>query len=488
MVNIHSIIKFWARKTPSFLENLIPPNAKSILDPFCGSGTTGYVGVLKGIRRIVLSDINPVAVFISYNTLNKIVLSDDMFAKVVEICRGIENDAYVLTYGGRRYIIEKAAWVTKYICPYCSSVIDPRVSRESESGILRCNKCNRTFFPAEVKESFDEVFEIQAYGEDGRKIMINDPKILKVYEEESSKLKPIAWFPDGEFVYPNGKRFNQHPHRIRKVSELFTERGLCASSALYQFIEDIWLQNPEQGDLLKFVFISSIATATKMMPYAASSGTSWKLPRYWIPNIRYEKNFCRTFIRKLNIFNKFKMEWSKRITSYSVRVSYDLNTFFNSSDYSIDIVRADAKELDIDENFDIVIMDPPHFSEINYFELTYLWQLWLRGRYNDRRFIDFDFWQREIDVNPRVGRNIDSYIKMLTHVTSRFVNLLSTNGKLIMILHNSNSAILNKAIEYIKKSINSIQHQEVPVRITSSAQGIHRKFKHKLHLIIFEKH
>jgi len=486
MVNIHSVIKFWARKPPSFLDELIPSNVKSIMDPFCGSGTTGYVGVLKGIKRIVLSDVNPVAVFISYNTLNKAMLGSDVLAKAVETCRDIENDAYAFTYNGERYVIEKAAWVTKYTCPYCNSIVDPRVSRENRSGVLKCNNCGRVFFPVEARGSFDEVFEVQAYDRDGRKITIRDPRVLKVYEEESSKLKPIAWFPEGEFTYPSGKPFNQHPHRIKRVSELFTKRGLYASSLLYQFIEDYWLHDSQQGDLLKLAFISSIVAATKMMPYATTSGTSWKLPRYWIPSVRYEKNFCRTFIRKLNILSKFKNEWSRHVEKYMVSASFDSDMILDNSEYSIDIIRADARELNVNERFDVIVMDPPHFSEINYFELTYLWQLWLKGRYSDRRFTDFSFWQREIDVNPRVARGLDDYIKMIAQVISKFTNMLSANGKLFMILHNSDALIISKTVEYVKESVRSIQYREVPVRIPSSAQGIHKKPKHKLYLIIAE--
>ena len=483
MVKIHSVVKFWARKTPSIIESLIPSGAKSLLDPFCGSGTSGYVGVLKKIKRIMLSDINPVAIFITHTLLNKTVLDDDVYVKVRELCKSVEKEAYTFTYNGKKYVVEKAAWVTKYACPYCGEIVDPRTSRRTRLKTLVCQRCNKRFLPVEAKQLYDEVFEIHVYDEGGRKLTIKDPKLLKVYAEESENFKATAWFPDGEFTYPDGKPFNQHPYRIKRVSELFTERGLFAASTLYQFIEDFWLKDREQGDLLKLAFISSVVAATKMLPYTRTSGTSWKLPRYWIPHVRYEKNFCRTFIRKLSILYKFKKEWFKHVADYSIRVSYDLNSTFDLTDYSINIVRADARELNVNTSFDLILMDPPHFSEINYYELTYLWQLWLRGRYNDERFMDFSYWKNEIDINLRVGRDLTHYIEEIARTISKYARVLSSNGKLFLILHNSDLRILNETIRRIKEYVGSIQHQEIMVRVPSSAQGIHGKRKRKLYLL-----
>ena len=483
MVKIHSVIKFWARKTPSIIESLIPSGVKSLLDPFCGSGTSGYVGVLKKIKRIILSDINPVAIFITHTLLNKTVLNNDVYVKVRELCKSVEKEAYTFTYNGKKYVIEKAAWVTKYICPYCGEIVDPRTCRKARSKTLMCRKCNRRFHPVKARQLHDEVFEIHAYDEEGKKVIIRDPKLLKAYAEECKSFRASAWFPDGEFTYPNGKPFMQHPYRIKRIAELFTERGLFAASALYQFIEDFWLKDHEQGDLLKLAFISSVVAATKMLPYTKTGGTSWKLPRYWIPHVRFEKNFCRTFMRKLSTIYKFKKAWFKHVVDYNIKVSYGLNSTPDLTDYSICIVRADARDLNVYTKFDLIVMDPPHFSEINYYELTYLWQLWLRGRYNDERFTDFSYWKNEIDINLRVGRDLAHYIEEIARTTSKYARVLSSNGKLFLILHNSDLRILNETIRRIKEYVGSIQHQEITVKVPSSAQGIHGKRKRKLYLL-----
>ncbi len=484
MVRIHSVVKFWARKTPSLIENLITPGTRSLLDPFCGSGTSGYAGVLRGVKMIMLSDVNPVAVFITYTLLSKTTLSDDIYVRAKEYCENLEREIYTLSYNGKRYIVEKVAWVTKYMCPHCKEIVDPRISREFRSRILLCQRCNRGFLPIEARRYLDEVFELYVRDENGRRLIMRDTKFLEDYIVEGRSLKVTAWFPDVEFVYSNGKFFRQHPRLVRRIPELFTERGLFAASTLYQFIENLWLEDPEQGDLLKLAFISSVVSATKMLPYSRTSGPSWKLPRYWIPHVRYEKNFCRTFIRKLNILYRFKKEWFKHVANYNVRVSYDQSSTFDLADYTINIVRSDARELNPGTRFDLIIMDPPHFSEINYYELTYLWQHWLRGKYNDWRFTDFNYWMNEIDVNPRVGRSVAYYVEELARVVSRYTELLSNGGKLLLILHSNDLKILNEIVKRIKEHTNSmIQRQEITIKIPSSAQGIHGKRKQELYLL-----
>lgn len=484
MVKIHSVIKFWARKSPAIINELIPTETESLLDPFCGSGVSGYVGVLKGVKKIVLSDINPVAIFITHTILDKITLDEKIYIKVKRICNDIIKQAYTFTLDGQKFIIEKVAWNSRYVCPYCGEIVDPRKARKPRMKFLICPRCNKRFLPANANSFYEKPFEIHAYNENGEKRIIKDPKLLRAYAEDCKKFKPSSWFPDSEFIYSNGKRFIQHPHRIKKISELFTERGLFAASTLYQHIEDIWIKDPEQGDLLKLAFISSIASATKMLPYSKTSGTSWKLPRYWIPHVRYEKNFCNTFLRKLSILYKFKKIWHNYIKNYNVRAIYDSSYSSNLDNYSVSIIRSDARELDMDLKFDLIIMDPPHYAEINYYELTYLWQLWLKGRYNDKRFTDFSYWIKEIDVNPRLGRNLSYYVEEIAQVTYKYMNFLSNNGRLILILHSSNKKVFNETIKQIEKYVGSLRYRMITTNIPSSAQGIHGKRKQKLYLLL----
>ena len=166
MVKIHSVIKFWARKPPTIISELIPAGTRSLLDPFCGSGVSGYVGVLRRVRKIVLSDINPVAVFITHTILDKTILDEKIYSKVKKTCSDIIKKAYSFTFNGKKFVIEKVAWNTKYICPYCGEVVDPRKDRKPRTKFLVCPRCSKKFLPINADKFFEEPFEIHAYNED----------------------------------------------------------------------------------------------------------------------------------------------------------------------------------------------------------------------------------------------------------------------------------------------------------------------------------
>ena len=490
MVSIHAVVKFWARKSPAIIEAIMPKRAKYVLDPFCGSGTTGYAGVLRRVNKIVLSDINPVAVFVAENILDKRILDEKIYREVVELCKEIEKETYTITYNGKIYTVQKAAWLTKYECPYCGEVVSPIEHKDPKSKKLLCPRCKNKFYSLNASIASEEVFEIHVYN-NGKKRIITSSRVLEEYCNSSETYYPRDWYPKDEFVYPDGTPFIQHPRKIRFIYELFTRRGLYASSKLYAAIEEIWKENPSQGDLLKLAFIASLFAATKMLPYSKTSGTSWKVPRYWIPHIRYEKNFCKTFIHKLELLRNFKIEWYAHVKNYEIVVDYEGNIpngdIINKQEDTIIITKSDARTLEIESKFDFILMDPPHFSEINYFELTFLWNVWLRGHYNDKRFTDVDFWKKEIDVNPRLGRDTYAYIDELFNIVKKYFKMLNKDGKLVLIMHATNYAFLKSLIKKLEEELFSVTVKKVYTRIPSSTQGIHGRKKRKLYLIKIKK-
>lgn len=247
MFNIHALIKFWARKDPRLLLREIG-KAELIADPFCGSGSSGFSAILAGASGF-LSDINPVSVFIAYNVLNNETLKAKTIEAMREICSEIDDEVYTLS---NREKVDFAVW------------------------------------------SGDKVIMLNFIS--GKETQ--DRSLIKEYMAVEESLKIKFWYPKGKFVYPGTEiTFNDGPHRPIEIGGLFTKRNLYAASKLYSRIEEIWRTDKLQGDLLKLVFIASLANATKMVPHAKSSGPSWKLPRYWIPSLREERNFCKTFLR-----------------------------------------------------------------------------------------------------------------------------------------------------------------------------------------------
>ena len=430
MANLHLLIKFWARKDPDLILHVIG-NSRLIVDPFCGSGSSGFVAVLKKASAI-LSDINPVSVFITYNTLNKETLKREILEEMREICLKIENEVYTLNMSER---VNFAIWENEEI-----------VSLRLISGKT-----------------------------------IRDKRLIKEYLEIEEKLK-LRWYPNGEFIYPGTSvKFKDGPHKSIKIVDLFTKRNLYAVSKIYYFIEKIWRHDRKQGDLLKLAFIASLANATKMIPHAPSGGPSWKIPRYWIPRLREERNFCRTFMRRLIYLAKFKETWASLVSDYHVTVSFEDKIEPLGKNF-IYVYRADALKIcEYLPASDSIILDPPHYDQLNYFELTYLWQKWLEGRYKDKRFKDYKYWRREICVNKRIGKDLQWYNNQIYQVIKSYMPRCAKNGKIILILHNRDKKVLEETVNGIRNIIENNFKLSVIYKfpkVPSTTQGLHRRRKY----------
>jgi hypothetical protein len=436
MFNIHSLIKYWARKDPKLMFQEIK-NSKLVADPFCGSGSSGFCAILSGSSGF-LSDINPTSVFIAFNVLNGETLESETVEIMRNVCSEIEEEVYTSSN------LEKV-----------------------KSAVWNGDKVTLLNFVS------------------GRKT--RDKSLIKQYMTIEENLRIKFWYPKGKFLYSGTCiEFRDGPHKPIEIKELFTKRNLYVTSKIYSYIEKIWRKDKSQGDLLKLVFIASLVNATKMIPHPKNGGPSWKLPRYWIPKLREERNFCRTFLRRLLLLRSFKEEWSKIVSNYHVVASFDGKIIMPQEKF-LYVYRANAvnaySEL---PKVDLIILDPPHYDEINYFELTYLWQKWLEGSCNDARFRDYDYWSDEVCVNRKVGKDLEWYNAELCEIVSNYVERLRKSGKAILILHNKDKRLLKETIRKIKKNIgNGFSFKtiyEFP-KIPSSTQGLHG---HKKYLCILK--
>jgi len=478
MIKLHSVIKFWARKPVDLILKESPVRMGVIADPFCGSGTTGFAGLFKKSNHIYLSDLSPVSVFITSTLLSRVMLSEEIFTHFLNFCESLENEVYRIGDCKVRF----AVWISILECPNCGYRFEVRKMPSK----VKCKKCSvklaSRFFLFREKL-------LQIYLEkNGNTIKVTDTKILRKYVREQEKLSLKYWYPRGTFDYPNFEsEFRNGPHRRLEIKEIFTRRNLYAVSKIYDEIERIWKKDQRQGDILKLAFIASLMNATKVIPHTESSGPSWKLPRYWIPNVREERNFCKAFVRRLKIIKAFKEKLLNSLLSdYEIctvyedsPVSYHANKGSGSS-RTINIFKSDARDAhEFLPKCDFIVLDPPHYDQVDYYELYYLWQKWLEGKFSDVRFRDFNYWKNELSINNRVGHDLDYYNNSISEIVSSYAKILRRHGKLILILHNRDLAVLERTVENIKEKLHGFRIRskcEWP-QVPSSTQGIHGQKK-----------
>jgi len=476
MLGFHDVIKFWARKPVELILNEAPMKMDVVADPFCGSGTTGFVGLFGKSDQIYLSDLSSVSIFITSTLLSKVMLSEEIFTHFLDFCRDLENETYTIG----NYRVNYAVWMTVLECPKCHAQLEIR-SMPSE---VECKRCSSKMAPRFFY--FKEKLLSISLEKNGDFIKTCDEKTLSEYMKQQDGLTSKYWYPEGKFSYPgSGIEFRNGPHRTLEIKEIFTKRNLYVVSRIYDEIEKIWKIDQKQGDVLKLAFIASLANATKMIPHAKSSGPSWKIPRYWIPNIREERNFCKSFIRRLKVIKAFKERLLNFLRDYEVHTVYEnpsIQYAENGTNSKVVYVfKSDARDTyEILPKCDFVVLDPPHYDQVDYYELHYLWQKWLYGKLGDERFSDFDYWKYEISINNRVGHDFGYYEKSLSEIVSSYVKILRNRGRLVLILHNRDEAVLEKTVNKIKEGLHGVKIRSKVSwpRVPSSTQGIHgrRKF------------
>jgi hypothetical protein len=255
---IQHYIKFYTKK------------GEIVLDPFMGSGVT-IIEALKSERQAIGIDLNPMSVSIVENSLSNVNLED-----------------FKIVYDAIISKIEKqydAIYKTK--CPVCYKEVklDCVVWHDEKLLTVRGNCKDHGKF---VKNAEDA--DIECY--------LN---AIQLYEKISKKQKAVI--PKDE-IPKYVKRSSKNT-----IDELFSTRALLVMSAI-KFEINLIKEN-EIRELFNFVFTSSLANTSKMLPGDEKKATyksGWVISKFWVPNIHAERNAIECFKLRFKAVYKGKKE------------------------------------------------------------------------------------------------------------------------------------------------------------------------------------
>ena len=96
---IYSMHKYWSKKPYNIIRDFIlryTNKDEIVIDPFCGSGISITESVFTG-RKAIGIDINPAAIFITIQMINKIPMKliREEFSKLESEIKGVINSFYV---------------------------------------------------------------------------------------------------------------------------------------------------------------------------------------------------------------------------------------------------------------------------------------------------------------------------------------------------------------------------------------------------------
>lgn len=410
--------KYWSRKTwnvvGEHIQNYTKPG-QIVFDPFAGSGVVA-VEAARNKRRAIVCDLNPVASHITELTLRPV--------NTLKLLEAFER------------------------------VRDRVKKRVEELYTVHCLKCGEPVIADCCVREGDELVEVRYKGcphcehrcETGCKPKKKDLESLA--ELEAKRIK--EWHPKNQLYYEDGTPFMKKEH-YDSLDQLFTKRNLRAAAMIYEAIEQE--NSPQLKKFLLGAFSSMIHLCTRMCP-ALSPGEGnhqtafsstwtqhsyWSAPRYLESNV-WEK-FESAIIGHQGII-KAKNESNELLGD--VKVTDDWRKVL-SGEADIAVVTDDCVELMKkmpEESVDYIFTDPPYDASIQYGELSYLWNAWLKA---DFRYTE-NIVAHEVIRNERQKKPFEVYHSLLNNSFQGFYKTLKSERCLTLTFHNPTFMVRNATV------------------------------------------
>ena len=395
-----------------------------------------------GKRNAIVSDLSPLASFISYNLNSKVDLlkfsdeSDDLLLK-------IENDFKWMfetwhkpnTKGKINYVV----WSECLICPNCSDeIVLYKETVEQNTGKVQdsfyCPTCKANLIKGDCEKSrvteFDNVLSttitkikyvpVRINYSVGTKrytksLDENDFKIIKKIDE----YKIDSWIPIDE-IRKGDKSGDPFRVGIHYVHQFYSKRNLIILSKLFEFSEQSWLNSK-----LKFIITSMLPKLTNMNRYMPQHGSRALVGpmanTLYIPSFFVENNSIDQYVFQRNkIFKAFK-----------------------GLKYSIGSIHSATKLPIKDSCVDYIFTDPPFGSNIMYSELNFIAESWLKIKTNNNK---------EAIQNKTQGKNAYDYQHLMTESFIEYYRVLKPGKWMTVEFSNTSAGIWNAIQNAIQRA------------------------------------
>ena len=427
-----------------------------VFDAFCGTGMTGVAAHLCGNRKeiqelgfrvdaggiiynergepfskigcrhAILNDLSPAASFISYNyntPINAEQFELDAKAAILKFeneCGWLYETKHTDGSTGK---INFVVWSDVFVCPSCleeivfwDTAVDKQEKKVEDSfKCLNCdsdltkknlNSASSTRFDEPLKESIMQVKQVP--------VLINylvgttrfekspDKQDLELIEKIENSQIP-HWFPTMRMMDGQESRRND-PSGLTHVHHFYTKRNLWALSSLLAKI------GPHQ----KLLFQSIVATlCSRLVRYNMGKRGNGPLSgTLYVSSLNAETEISKVFKGKLSSFRKaFVVKGRNLITNQS------------------------STKTTIPENsLDYLFFDPPFGANLNYSELNFIWESWLKVTTNIKE---------EAIENKKHGKSLGKYRELMLLCFKEAFRVLKPNRWLTIEFSNTSASVWN---------------------------------------------
>lgn len=461
-IDYHSIIKY-------ILYYTNPGDV--VFDGFSGTGSTGLAAIScdevdskieqefqehtvdykLGKRKAVLTDLSPIATFIS----SSIALPVDvkkLEEAAVQLLEESEKEVgwmYKVINDGVEETIRQIVWSELYKCPTCKFEIDywdvgVDFQNKTFKDEFTCPSCNaklgKSACERVTEEIYDDVLKEKAsrvkrvpkrvYVQVGKKkyyreCIENDFKLINKIESTSipetiPNVKMM--FKDGNW----GEMYRSGYHKgITHVHHFYTRRSLIVLGTLWKNALKAPLEVRNQ--LLFLISSYNLSNSTLMTRVVFKKSvedlvvTGYQNGQLYLGSISLEKNIIKG-IKEQKLKNLIKAAGLFNVDKNDIRISTQSITNLNIPDNCIDYI----------------FTDPPFGQDIIYSEMNFILEAWL-GKYTDNK--------NEAIICKAQGKGLTDYKELMKQAFNEMYRILKVGKHMSVVFHNSKKDVWNATIE-----------------------------------------
>jgi DNA modification methylase len=450
-----------------------------VFDGFCGTGMTGVAAqmcenpdpdfkakiqaempyVEWGARKAVLNDLSPAATFIAYNYNTPVDVAEFQreATRILEECEkelgwmyetrhvidgklqtGIDGNSII----GR---INYTVWSDVFICPTCSNEIvfwDAAVDKEkgkvnntfycshcrSELAKRSCVRAQETHFDTRLNEFVTMAKQVPVlinYSVGKKRFEKKPDEFDLALIEKINNIEIPYWYPTDEL--PNGYNTEQpkRSHGITHVHQFYTRRNLYVIASIYHNLYHI--ERIVKRELI-FTFEQVLMGMSKIARYVP---THYSQVNQYLSGTLYIGSQVVEVTPRYIIENKIK-----QLVKVFAKIRGEKANFR--------VTTASATQIFLPENLtDYIFTDPPFGGNLNYSELNFIWEAWLKVFTNQKP---------EAITSAVQGKGLLEYQSLMTQCFSECYRILKPGRWMTVEFHNSRNSVWNAIRESLMRA------------------------------------
>lgn len=422
-----------------------------VLDGFAGTGTTG-IAASRTNRKAIISDISPIASFISanQNISIDILKAHEAVKKIASTLKKQLGELYSVKVGSQTRIINYTIWSDAFECPYCKEpyfYFDKFVDFEND-GIrenVQCSSCGGALDKTAENKLFEENYDTILGKIVQRPVqkpvliayMIGGRKYHKVPDKDDMELiehiekSPLShWVPSNAIMF-KGEEFGDlwragYHKGYTHTHHFYSKRNLTALSIIKNEIDQL-KSDTQLYRVLTFIFTSLYSRSHRMNRYIPQHGrhVGPLSGTLYMSNLQVEINVSSIFDEK----SKSILRALSEIKTSDIYISNQSVTSLSST---------------IPENsIDYIYTDPPFGDNLPYSELNFLMEDWIKLHTNTFS---------EAIINSKQHKDIDEYNRLMLLGFKEYFKVLKPNRWITVVFHNSKSKVWSSIQDSITKA------------------------------------